>query len=476
MNCSVAEPLARHVRTRPHTAEHEGVETTETAGTGVASCSTTGQPALRISRVKILLPLLAAVVACSFSFAENWPRFRGPNGQGLSSEKSLPLTWSATNNIAWTTPIPGDGWSSPVVWDERVFVTSTTENGTKCHIIALDVKKGTILWDKQVLEQFPRRKEGKNSWATPTPVTDGRAVFATFGDGSMVAVGLDGALLWTNREVQFYSRHGLGASPMLHDGLVIQPFDSSNPVAAAGVYPKVSDDERLGWQIPWDKSFLVALDATTGRRIWTGKRGMSRIAHITPFVWTVDGVEQLITGAGDRMQGFNPKTGERIWSIYAEGEGVSTSPVAAGGMVFSSSGFGKPTLRGMKLGDAKDDVTATHIVWEQKKGVPTQSSPIYVKPYLYAITDGGVAACFQPESGEIVWQERVGGNFCASPVFADGRIYFLSEAAETTVIAPGAEFKVLAKNKLEGRCQASMAVSGGLLFIRTDKNLIGIGQ
>ncbi len=426
--------------------------------------------------MKSLLTLVIAATAFSSAIAENWPRFRGPNGQGLSTGKNLPLNWSATNGLAWTTPIPGDGWSSPVVWDGRVFLTAATENGTKCHVIALDAKSGGVLWNKQVLEQFPRRKEGKNSWATPTPVTDGRAVYATFGDGSMVGLSVDGAVLWTNREVAFYSRHGLGSSPVLHDGLVIQPFDGSNPVTAAGAYPKVSDDERLGWQIPWDKSFVAALDAKTGKRVWTGKRGMSRIAHITPFVWTVDGTEQIISGAGDRMQGFNPKTGELLWSVHAQGEGVSPSPVAAEGMLFASSGFEKTTLRGMKLGGAKGDATATHIAWEQKKGVPTQSSPIYVKPYLYAITDGGVATCYQPASGEIVWQERVGGNFCASPVFADGRIYFLSEAGETTVIAPGPEFKVLAKNKLDGKCQASMAVSGGRFFIRTDKNLICIAQ
>jgi outer membrane protein assembly factor BamB len=155
---------------------------------------------------------------------------------------------------------------------------------------------------------------------------------------------------------------------------------------------------------------------------------------------------------------------------------VSPSPVLGDGMLFASSGFEKSTLRGVKLGGARGEVTSTHIAWEQKKGVPTQPSPIFLKPYLYAVTDGGVATCYKPESGDIVWQERVGGNFSASPVVADGRIYFLNEASETTVIAPGAEFKVLAKNKLEGRTQASMAVSDGRLFIRTDKQIYCISN
>jgi len=176
------------------------------------------------------------------------------------------------------------------------------------------------------------------------------------------------------------------------------------------------------------------------------------------------------------MQGFDLQTGKLIWSVYQQGEGVTPSPVAGGGMLFTSSGFEKTTLRGIKLGGAKGDVTETHIVWEQKKGVPTQPSLLYVQPHVYAVTDGGIATCYQAKTGEIVWQERVGGNFSASPVFADDRIYFLNEAGETTVIEPGPEFKVLAKNKLEGRCQASTAVSQGKLFIRTEEDLYCIAK
>jgi outer membrane protein assembly factor BamB len=201
---------------------------------------------------------------------------------------------------------------------------------------------------------------------------------------------------------------------------------------------------------------------------------LSRISHITPLVLKIDGAEQIVSGAGDRMQGFNPKTGELIWSVYQEGEGVVPSPVVADGLLVTSSGFdksGKSTLRGIRLGGAKGDVTASHIKWEQKKGATTQPSPIYVTPYVYTVTDGGMMTCYQPQTGEIVWQERLGGAFSASPVYADGKIYLLNESAETTVIAPGSEFKVLARNKLGGRAQASMAVSGGSLFIRTTDGL-----
>lgn len=405
----------------------------------------------------------------------NWPRFRGPNGQGHSSESELPIHWNSTSNIAWKTAIPGEGWSSPIVWDDKVFLTSVTQNGSRCHVLAVDATSGAILWNKQVLEQQPRRKENKNSYATPTPVTDGRHVFAVFGDGSVVALTTGGDVVWTNRDVAFYSRHGLGASPMLYGDLLIMPYDGSNPVTAAGNWPKVDNNERTGWQIPWDKALVVALDTKTGRRVWTGKRGLSRIAHVTPILAKVDGKDQIVSGAGDRLQGFDPKTGELIWSIYAQGEGVTPSPVLGDGVVFASSGFEKTTLRAVKLG-GKGDVTESHILWEQKKGVPTQPSPIYVNPYLYGITDGGIASCYNPTNGEIVWQERVGGNFSASPVYADGRIYFLNEAGETTVIAAGPEFKVMAKNPLREKCQASMAVANRSLFIRSDKHLYRIAR
>src|SRR6185369_9681049 len=146
---------------------------------------------------------LATVISAS---AENWPRFRGPNGQALSSETNLPLHWSASSNVAWNTAIPGDGWSSPIVWNGRVFLTAATDGGSKCHVLCIDAKTGKILWDTQPFEQVPRLKEIKNSYATPTPATDGKSVFATFGDGSMVALSYDGSILWTNREVTFYSR------------------------------------------------------------------------------------------------------------------------------------------------------------------------------------------------------------------------------------------------------------------------------
>lgn len=408
--------------------------------------------------------------------AENWPRFRGPTGQGISAETGVPVTWNSTQNIRWKVPVPVEGWSSPIVWEDRIYLTGTTDNGARCHVLALEAESGKIVWNTEVFEQVPRRKEGKNSYATPTPVTDGQTIFAVFGDGSVAAVDRNGTRQWTNRQTEFYSRHGLGASPLLVDGLLVMPYDGSNRVTKAGDWPNTSDEEKLGWQIPWDRAHLVALDAVTGKRVWVARRGRSRIAHVSPLLVEEPGRQVILSCAGDVIQAFAPPTGELLWTVYSQGEGVTPSPAVGEGLIFTSSGFEKTTLRTVKLGGS-GDVTATHIAWEQRKGAPTQPSLLYVKPFLYSITDGGIVHCYRPATGELIYAERIGGNFSASPVYADGRIYFVSEEGVTTVIKAGEAFEIVATNPLDGaRTQASMAISGGKFYLRTEAGLWCIGK
>ena len=422
------------------------------------------------------LAALATVLFVCGVRAENWPQFRGPNGQGISPETNLPRHWGPESNLVWKIAVPGEGWSSPIVWKDYVFLTSATDRGTRCHVIAVDRKSGKIIWDKEVFEQVPLRKEGKNSYATPTPVTDGSRVYAVFGDGSVAALTMKGELVWTNREVQFYSRHGLGASPIIYDDLLIMPYDGSNRIGTPGTWPNNSAEERLGWQIPWDKALVAALDVKTGKRVWTGKRGMSRIAHSTPVIIEHGGRKQIVSIAGDAIQAFDPKNGELIWTAYAQGEGLVPTPVFGDGLIFAASGFEKTTLRGVRMG-GKGNVTESHIAWEQRKGVPTQPSLLYIKSHVYGITDGGIATCYKGDSGQIIWQERIGGNHSASPVSADGKIYFLSEAGETAVIEANPKFSgILATNSVGEKCQGSMAISQGNFFIRSDKHLFCIGK
>ncbi len=422
---------------------------------------------------------LLALCAARSASAENWPRFRGPTGQGLSTEKNLPLEWGEgkqPRNVKWHAPIPGEGWSSPVIWNDRVILSTVSDANTRARVLCFDRPTGRLLWDTLVTEIVPLRKEAKNSYATPTPVVDGQ-VYVVFGDGTVAALDLEGRILWKNTEVRFYSRHGLGASPLLHDGRLIMTFDGSNRVEKAGEWPNNSEEEQLGWRVPWDRAEIVAFDIRTGKRLWTGRRGKSRIAHVSAnlLLDPAGGPPQLISPAGDAVQGFDPQTGDLLWTVYSQGEGVTPSFAMGDGLIFTSSGFEKTTLRTVRTG-GRGDVTATHVAWEQRKGTPTQPSLLYVSPHLYSITDGGIAHCFDGKTGGILYAERVGGNHSASPLHAEGRIYFLSETGETTVIGDGPTFEILARNTLPGKCQASLAASQGNLFLRSDQGLYCLGE
>ena len=418
--------------------------------------------------MKTLPPLLCtfAFLACAaFATAENWPQFRGPTGQCISSETGLPAKWSATENVAWKTPIPGESWSSPIAWGDRVFVTTATEGGASCRVLSLERKNGNILWNKEVFQQVPPNKEGRNTYATPTAATDGERVYACFADGSFAALNFAGEVLWTNRGYPFYSKHGLATSPILHRGMLIMARDGSNE----------GEDKGLGWHKPWDQAFILALDNRSGKERWKSLRGSSRISHCVPTFWEHDGKVEIVSEAGDVVQGFDAQTGERLWSNEVIGEGKVPSTVIGEGLVFTAGGWGgKESIKAFCLG-GKGDLKETQLVWQQKKGMPNVPSLLYGKPFLFAITDNGLASCLKAATGEIVWQERLGGNFSASPVFAEGRVYFLGDNGETTVVEAGPEFKVLARNPLGEKVQASMAVSQGQFFIRTERNLICIG-
>lgn len=419
----------------------------------------------------MLLPCVGSFLLCvvcgGSADGEHWPAFRGPDHQGHSRASGVPSRWNTTENIAWKTPIPGAAWSSPIVWEKKVFLTTATDEGASCRVLALDRDRGEILWNKEVFRQKPGRKEDRNTYATPTPVTNGQRVYTCFGDGSFAAVDFTGEIAWINRDYPFYSKHGLGSSPVVHRGLLLMAMDGSSP----------GPDKLLGWQTPWDKSYVLALDTANGKERWVGKRGMSRISHGGLTLWqTSDNTAQIISEAGDVLQGFDPQSGTRIWSSTVAGEGKVPTVVVGDGLAFTSGGWGgKESIKAFRLG-GKGDLGESNLVWEQKKGMPKIPSLLYIKPYLYAVTDAGVASCYAAETGEIIWQVRLGGNFTASPVTAEGRIYIVSDEGTTHVLATGPEFKVLYKNPLGEKVQASPAVVNGCFFIRTEKHLFCIRE
>lgn len=411
---------------------------------------------------RILVTLAAGILIGGSARAENWPQFRGPLGRSVSSESGIPVQWSSETNIAWRSDLPGESWSSPIVWEDRIFVTTATDGGEACHVLALDRKTGFLLWDKVVFQQTLRRKEGRNTFATPTPATDGQRVYACFGDGSFAALNFAGETVWTNRDYAFYGQHGLGSSPVLHNGLLLMARDGSSD----------GEDKKIGWQKPWDQAYVVALDARTGKERWKTRRGLSRISHGAPALWEHDGKVDLVSEAGDVVQGFNLETGERLFSHEVIGEGKVPSTVIGDGMVFTSGGWGgRESIKAFRLAGGDPP-----LVWEQRKGMPKVPSMVYVKPHLFAVTDGGVATCMKSETGEIAWQERLGGSYSASPVSAEGRIYFVSDDGETSVVDAGPVFHLLSKNPLGEKVQASPAISQGHLYLRTEKHLFAIGS
>lgn len=417
----------------------------------------------------------AVVLGCTRLPAEDWPRFRGPTGEGISAEANPPTHWSETQNLVWKADVPGEGWSSPIVWGERVFVTTATEQGHSCRVISLDRASGKVLWNVEVFQQTPTRKEGKNSYATPTPVTDGQNVYAVFGEGGMAAVTFAGKVLWTNVEYPFYSRHGLGASPILYRDSLILPHDASQRVD--GQAPGA--DEKLGWLKPWDQGFVIALDKQTGKTKWKAARGVpTRIGHVTPLVITVDGEEQLISPAGDYVEAFEPNSGKPLWWIYNKGETAVPSVIFGDGLLFMNCGFDDPAIRAFRPGGKgeRGDLTATHIAWQYKKAVPMMPSFLFTDHLLFTISEHGIAMCLEADSGKPVWQHRVEGEYSASPILAAGKIYLLNEAGKTTIIEAGREFKVVAESGIGEKCQASPALSNGQLFIRSDQHLFCIAE
>ncbi len=388
--------------------------------------------------------------------AQDWPAFRGPTGQGHSSERGLPLEWSESTNVVWKTQVPGRGWSSPVVADGRIWLTTATDDGAgSLRLLAYDVETGRELLDTEVIRiDQTASPNPKNSLASPTPVIDVESdrVYVHFGADGTAALTTAGEVVWITR-FPYVTQHGNGGSPVLYRDRLILSVDG------------------------YDTAFVVALDAATGEERWrTPRRQPISQAYSTPLVIRVGDRDQLFSIGAFRATAYDPESGEEIWEVsYGDGFSNVPAPVFGHGMVYVATGFQVPSLLAV-LADGHGDVTATHTAWTLRRGVPLTSSPLLVGDELYIVSDLGVATCLDARTGETHWRERLGGNFSASPVFADGRIYFQSEEGVTTVVAPGTEYRELAINRLDGIILASMAVANGSLFIRTHDHLYRIGH
>jgi len=404
--------------------------------------------------LRISLVVLALLPALRIS-AEDWPQFRGPGGEGHSAEKDLPLQWSESQNILWKTPIAGRGWSSPVVSGGRVWLTTAVERqgNASLRVLAYEVLSGREVVNVEVFSvRDAFLKNAKNSFASPTPIIEGDRVYVHFGSDGTGAVTTDGKIVWKTR-LPYDSMHGNGGSPTLYRDLLIVSCDGS------------------------DDAYVVALDKNTGKVRWkTQRREPYDQSYTTPLIIQVNGRDQVVSIGAFRAASYDPLTGKEIWRVrYGDGFSNVPRPVFSHGLVFIGTGFQEPSMLAVRP-TGTGDVTGTHIAYTIERGAPFTPSPIIVGDEFYMVSDIGVASCLDVATGKIHWQQRVPGNYSASPIFADNRIYFLSEEGVATVIAPGKEFRRLAANSLEGTTFASIAVSQGTFFIRSDTHLYRIGK
>lgn len=404
--------------------------------------------------MRLSVALLLWLIAASLVDAENWPEFRGPTGDGQAPVTAdLPIAIDESV-VRWEIPIHGKGWSSPVVWNDQIWLTTATEDGRQMSVVCVDRDSGKIIHDKVLIESNdPAFCHEMNSYATPTPVVEQGRVYVHFGSYLTACLNMENAaVIWQRKDLECDHFRGPASSPILFDGKLYVAYDG------------------------YDVQYVVALDKQTGDTIWKRDReidygtdnGDLKKAYCTGQVIEVDGRPQLVYPSAVATIAYDPASGDPIWTVYHDGMNASARPLYGNGLVFITNGMGSMVA---VRPDGKGDVTQTHIAWSDRKGVAKKSSQLMIDGLFYMISDDGVVSCRRPEEGEIVWQRRVGGAFAASPIFAGGRIYLFSIGGTILTLAPGTEYQPLAETELGDGFMASPAVVGDEMILRSKSRL-----
>jgi outer membrane protein assembly factor BamB len=385
--------------------------------------------------------------------ADNWPRFRGDNGSAVSKEDGLNGPWNP-DRVRWTVPVPGTGHSSPVIWGNKLFLTTASETGTTRSVLCFDAQTGKHLWARSIqLNANP--KHPKSSWASATPAVDGERVYVAFADVQrylLLAYDFDGNQLWQEDLGKFESQHGQGASPILYEDLVIL----------------VNDQDGA--------SSIFARDKRTGHAVWTAPRksGTQAASYATPFVYAPkQGPPQLICSSGfSGISGLDLKTGKTIWTTGAMPQRTVNSPVLSGGLVLQCCGQGGQGMLMVAVDpNGHGDVADTGIRYKRTKMLPYVPTPLAYRNYLFLWCDRGTVCCVEPTTGKDLWIKRIGGDFSGSPIGAGGMLFNVDEEGNVVVLAAGPQYKLLGKIPLGEASESTPALANGRLYLRTYHHL-----
>jgi outer membrane protein assembly factor BamB len=439
-------------------------------------------------RNRIIPALFFTLLALNTCFAsDNWPQFRGPKSTGVADDPKLPDTWSATENVAWKTEIPGVGWSSPVVWNNKIFVTSVLSKGeieapkkglyfggerkasTDEHrwmVYCVDWKTGKILWEREAFKGVPpSSRHLKNSYASETPVTDGERVYVYFGNVGLFCYDMDGKPLWNKRWGPFKTRYGWGtaASPVLHKDRIYV----------------VNDND--------DQSFIIALDKKTGNQIWRVDREEGS-NWATPYIWENELRTEIVTPGTKKVRSYD-LNGKLLWELVGMSSISIPTPFSKFGLVYITSGYVMDPVRpvyAIRPGAAGDislkegERGNQHIAWFQPQAGPYNPTPVIYGDNYYTLLDRGFFTAHDAKTGkEIYGKQRIdaaAGAFTSSPWAYNGKIFCLSEDGDTYVIQAGSEYKLVGKNSLGEMCMATPAIAQGSLIIRTAARLYRISK
>ena len=433
------------------------------------------RPALpKTVRLHIVLLFLVSQLPFPAAMAENWPCWRGPRGDGTSAESNVPTTWNGITgeNVAWKSKLRGTGHASPVIWNDRIFLSSCDETTGERILTCLDQANGDMVWQKVVAKSKLETKHQLNSYASGTPATDGKTVYVSFlivdgheipapnvgsernvtpGQILVAAFDFSGNELWHVTIGDFISAHGFCSSPVIFDNLLIVNGDHDG------------------------ESYVVALDRSNGQTVWKTPRTHKIRSYCTPIIRDIAGRTQMVMSGSKQVVSLDPKTGDEIWRVEGPTEQFVSSMVADDQSFYLTAGF--PTHHVMAINpDGSGDVTTSHVRWQSEEAKCYVPSPVLTGPHLFVADDRGTVNCFDTETGKRLWQDRLGKHYSASLLTASGLVYFTADDGVTSVVRPGDKLDVVSRNELGEYTWSSPAIANGRIYIRGEHHLFAIGN